>query len=266
MSSFPFIWFLDIISMTSRKWVARFEVVRRGFSSTSNSNPRANWHENMSCFDDGQAFISVGWKPCTTKHEPQNLPPIETCQVSTSGLTYVSMPKPPKHIPIEKCNVSGAMFQPMCPSSMFPHVIPIHAPWPIHEVLDLFQLHIITMYFSIELWHLHCCSPTKYLFRVLITILGTNSIIISPYCGFLMFVGRYWFLYYFWQLAYVVSKVEKLHTEYLFTKRTSLLLLLCSFLALFVWVCVVIFFVIVFLFFICSFPGCCLGSNFFLFL
>ncbi len=51
-----------------------------------------------------------------------------------------------------------------------------------------------------------------------------------------------------------MSKVEKLHTKYLLTKKTSLLFLLCSFLVLFVWVCVVLFFVIVFLFSICSFP------------
>ncbi len=37
----------------------------------------------------------------------------------------------------------------------------------------------------------------------------------------------------------------------------------CSFLALFVWVCVVLFFVVVFLFSTCSFLACCLGFHFF---
>jgi hypothetical protein len=34
-----------------------------------------------------------------------------------------------------------------------------------------------------------------------------------------MYVGGYLFLYYFWELIHIVSKVEKLHTEYLLTKR-----------------------------------------------
>jgi len=39
-----------------------------------------------------------------------------------------------------------------------------------------------------------------------------------------------------------VSKVEKLHTEYMLTKRTSLFLLSYSFHTLFVGVCIVLFF------------------------
>ncbi len=62
-----------------------------------------------------------------------------------------------------------------------------------------------------------------------------------------------------------MSKVEKLHTEYLFTKMMGLLLLLCSFPRLIVWVCVVIFFFVVFLFFTCSFFAYCLGFKFFCF-
>ncbi len=63
-----------------------------------------------------------------------------------------------------------------------------------------------------------------------------------------------------WWLTHVVSKVEKLHTKYLLIKRMGLLLLSCSFLALFVSICVVMFFVVVFLFF-----TCCLGFQFFCF-
>jgi hypothetical protein len=74
-----------------------------------------------------------------------------------------------------------------------------------------------------------------------------------------MFVSGYWFFYCFWRLTYVVSKVEKLHTEYLLAKKASLLFLSCSFLVLFVWVCVVLLFVIVFLFFTCSFLTRCSG-------
>jgi hypothetical protein len=75
-----------------------------------------------------------------------------------------------------------------------------------------------------------------------------------------MYVVGYLFLYCLWQLTYVVSKVEKLHTKYLLTKRTCLLLLSCSFLTLFVLVCVVLFFIVV-LFFTCSFLICCLGFH-----
>jgi hypothetical protein len=62
-----------------------------------------------------------------------------------------------------------------------------------------------------------------------------------------------------------VSKVEKLHTKYLLTKKTSSLLLSCSFHVLFVSVCVVLFFVIVFLFSTCSILACCLGFHFYFF-
>jgi hypothetical protein len=49
-------------------------------------------------------------------------------------------------------------------------------------------------------------------------------------------------------------KVEKLHIEYLLAKKTSLLLLLCSFPTLFVWVCIVsIHCHCLFLFSTCSF-------------
>jgi len=69
----------------------------------------------------------------------------------------------------------------------------------------------------------------------------------------------------FWRLTHVVSKVEKLHTKYLFIKRTNLLLLSSSFLALFVYFYVVLLFVVVFLLSTCSFPIYCLGFQFFYF-
>jgi hypothetical protein len=74
--------------------------------------------------------------------EPWNLLPIETCHNLASGSAHISMhgqPKLLKHIPIETCNVSRVIFQPHAPIFHVPHAIPIHAPWPIHEALDLFQ-------------------------------------------------------------------------------------------------------------------------------
>jgi hypothetical protein len=82
------------------------------------------------------------------KLEPWHLPVVETCQVLAGSSTHVSMPrqpKPPKHIPIKTCNV--LCFGPVRPSSTFPHSIPIHAPWPIHDTLGLFQLHIVVVCF-----------------------------------------------------------------------------------------------------------------------
>ncbi len=66
----------------------------------------------------------------------------------------------------------------------------------------------------------------------------------------------------FWQFTHVVSKVEKLHTKYLFTKRTKLLFLSCSFPVLFVSVCIILFFVVVFLFSTCSIPACSFDFHF----
>jgi hypothetical protein len=71
-----------------------------------------------------------------------------------------------------------------------------------------------------------------------------------------------------WKFVFILllAKVEKLHIKYLLTKKTSLLILLCSFSTLFVWVCVVLLFIVVFIFFTCSFPAYCLSFCFFLFL
>jgi hypothetical protein len=78
-----------------------------------------------------------------------------------------------------------------------------------------------------------------------------------------MFANGYWFLYYLWRLTHVMSKVEKLCTEYLLAIRIGLLLLSCSFPVLFVSVCIVMFFVIIFLFSTCSFPAYFLGFQIF---
>jgi hypothetical protein len=117
--------------------------------------------------------ISFGWSKImhlerwASKLEPWKLPPTKTCQVLMGGPTCISMPgqpKPPKHVKFwELC------FGPMRPYFMFPHVIPIHAPRRIHDALNLFQLRIVTMYFSTELWPFHHHSPTIDLLRVLIT-------------------------------------------------------------------------------------------------
>jgi hypothetical protein len=42
--------------------------------------------------------------------------------------------------PLKNVTFWELCFNPICPFSMFPHVIPIHAQWPIHHVLNLFQL------------------------------------------------------------------------------------------------------------------------------
>jgi hypothetical protein len=63
-----------------------------------------------------------------------------------------------------------------------------------------------------------------------------------------------------------VSKVEKLHTKYLLTKRMGLFFLSHSFLELIVPICVVLFFIVVFLFSACSIPVYCLGFHFFKFM
>jgi hypothetical protein len=128
---------LDAISTTSQKCIACFKVAQHNFPCTSNVGLGTNRHGNMSCFNGGLAPILDGWKPCTLKHEPQHLPPTETCQVSTGDPTRVLMPNSPspQNISPLKCVKFWELcFSPMCPSSMFPHAI------PIHDILDLFQL------------------------------------------------------------------------------------------------------------------------------
>jgi hypothetical protein len=158
--------------MRNCKCVICFEADWRGFSHTGNEGLGANWHENMSCFGGGSIFILVDQKSHATKLEPRNVPPTKTCQVSTCYPMHVLMigqSKPLKHIPLKHVTFSELCFNPIRPSSMFSHAIPIHAPWPIHNVLDLFQLCMVTVYFFAKLWRLHQCSPTKDLDRLLIT-------------------------------------------------------------------------------------------------
>jgi hypothetical protein len=116
-----------VISVTSRKCIAHFEAARHELPHTGIEGPRANWHGNMSCFSGSMAFVSAGQKPQTTKHEPQNLTPTKTCQVSVarpSGRFDVRAVWAQETYPIETCNISGAMLQPQLPFFHVPHVIP----------------------------------------------------------------------------------------------------------------------------------------------
>jgi hypothetical protein len=78
----------------------------------------------------------------SSKLEPQNLPPTETCQSfgkRSSARLDAEVAQAPQTYPTETCNLSGVMFQPHPPIFHVPHAIFIHAPWPIHDVLDLFS-------------------------------------------------------------------------------------------------------------------------------
>ncbi len=127
---------LDVISVISHKCIARFKATWHGFPHLGIVGPKTNQHKNMSCFGGSMAFVSIGQKLHVTKHEPRNknlktYHPLKTCPVLTSGPTCVSMfeqPKPPKHIPSKHVMFQELCFGLICPSSMFPHVIPIHAP------------------------------------------------------------------------------------------------------------------------------------------
>jgi hypothetical protein len=93
-----------------------------------------------------------------SKREPQNLPFIETCQVLVSNPMRISMlmqPKPPKHIPPKHVTFRELCFGPIHPSSMFPHVIPVHAPWPIHDTLHIFNFSMFRLTFDGLLYEDH---------------------------------------------------------------------------------------------------------------
>jgi hypothetical protein len=133
------------------------------------------WKHVMFCwqpsidFDQSKTTRHKTW---ASKLEPWHLPLVEICQVLAGSPTHISMPrqpKPPKHIPIKTYNISIVMFWPHARIFHVPHAILIHAPWPIHDTLCLFQLHIVVVYFFIELWRFHRRSPTKDLLRVSIT-------------------------------------------------------------------------------------------------
>jgi hypothetical protein len=163
--------FLYVISTTSCKCIIRFKAARHGFPCTGNTSLGANWHGNMSWFGGDSMFVSIGQKLHTTKHEPWNLNlktyhPLKQVKFQraaqhafwcSNNLTLLNISLL-KHVMFQEL-----CFDPMHPSSMFSHVI------PIHEVLNLFQLCIITMYFSTKFWCLHYRSRTRDLLKVLIT-------------------------------------------------------------------------------------------------
>jgi len=63
---------LDVISTTSCKCVARFEMTRHKFPRTGSGGPRANQHGNMSCFGCSLTLVFTSQKSHITKHEPRN--------------------------------------------------------------------------------------------------------------------------------------------------------------------------------------------------
>ncbi len=126
-----------VISATSHKCIACFEVTQCRFPCMGNRGPRANQHGNMLSFGGGPTLVFVSLKLHAIKHEPRNLPPIETCQVLASSPMRVSMlgqPKPSKHISLKHVTFWELCFSPFHPSSMFRHAI------PIHNASNLFQL------------------------------------------------------------------------------------------------------------------------------
>jgi len=116
------------------------------FPRTCKGGPEANRHENMSCFSDGPALISTGRKLRTIKHELKTRTSKPTTHRNMSSFGKRSsapldaeVAQAPQTYPTETCNLSGVMFQPHPPIFHVPHAIFIHAPWPIHDVLDLFS-------------------------------------------------------------------------------------------------------------------------------
>jgi hypothetical protein len=123
-----------------------FEVTQHEFSRMGNVGP---WqHKNMSCFGGNMTLVLVAWKSHTSKHNPQNLKlktyhPLKHVKFQWATqhvFQWIGSSNPKTYYLLKHVNFQELCFNPMHPSSMFPHAIPIHAPWPIHDTLDLFQL------------------------------------------------------------------------------------------------------------------------------
>lgn len=125
----------------------------------------ANWCGNMLWFGGSLTLVLISWKlrimqTWVLKLEPQNLSPIEMCQILVSNLACVSMPRwleLSKHIPIKICNVSGAMFWSHVPifhvSPCDLHPCPMTHPW-CFRLFSILHCHRVFLH-----WILTFSSP-----------------------------------------------------------------------------------------------------------
>ncbi len=103
-------------------------------------------------FDRSEIACCETW---TLKFKPRHLSHTKTCQLLTGDSTCVLMhgqPKPPKHIPIETCNVSRVMFWPYGPIFLVPpcdpHPCPMTHPWCFRSFSTLHCCHVFFCWIS----------------------------------------------------------------------------------------------------------------------
>jgi hypothetical protein len=133
----------NVISATNQKCVAHFEATQHGFPCTNSTSPRANQHGNMLCNlttwhsfwpVENRASQNINLKTWTLKLTThQNMSSFNGWLDICFDVRAAQAPKTHPHW--ELC------FNPMHPSYMFPHAI------PIRDILDLFQLSHISSNF-----------------------------------------------------------------------------------------------------------------------
>jgi hypothetical protein len=128
--------------MTSCTCVTRFKVAQHKFSQVGSVGPKQTntktCHVLVATWHQFQSLNHTFWNLKLKTYYPSKYVKFQWvaqhmfwCLDNSNPKTYC----PPKHV-----NFREVCFDPMHPSSMFPHAIPIHAAWPIHDNLDFFQL------------------------------------------------------------------------------------------------------------------------------
>jgi hypothetical protein len=113
-----------------------FKVAQHNFLCTISASFEANQHGNMSCLNGNSMLVLTDRKLRVTKHKPQNLnfntyhlpKHIKFQGVAQHTFQCLNNPNPQNISPSKHVTFWELCFGPMCPSSMFPHAIPIHAP------------------------------------------------------------------------------------------------------------------------------------------
>jgi hypothetical protein len=167
----------DVISATSRKYITHSKATQCGFPCTC-SEPLEQTNTKTCCvsvaaqrsFPPVENYASWNMSLKTRALKPTTHQNMWSFGKQSDAHFDAWLARAPQTYPIETCNISGVMFEPHLPIFHFPHAILIHAPWPIHDVLDVFPTsHSHHFIFFAKFWHFCQRSLARDLVRVLIT-------------------------------------------------------------------------------------------------
>ncbi len=153
-----------VISVTSCKCVAHFKAAQHGFPRAARPWEQIDIETCHVLVVAWRRFRPVRnrmpWNMSSETYHPPKL--IKFQRAASHTFQCPGSPNPPNISPSKHITFQELCFSPTCPSSMFPHVIPIGAPWPIHDVLDLFNFTLSLCIFSPKLMSSSPFPPHRF--------------------------------------------------------------------------------------------------------